>query len=162
VSTDPWGIVPDDVLVILIDTREQRPLRFSPAVHAERATLPTGDYSLVGYTDRITIERKAPEDLWQCCGRERDRFEAELVRMRNFDHRAVVIEATIDAILMTPPAGRIKPETVIRSTIGWQMDYGIPFVWCGSPRIAAAWVERALTRLPRKAMEAERKASRAA
>jgi ERCC4-type nuclease len=155
-SGDPWGLTPD-LPTVLVDTREQRPLRFSSAVLVERCTLPTGDYSIVGYTDRIVIERKAPEDLWQCCGRGRERFESELARLRDYAIRAVVVEATIDQILATPPAGRIQPATVIRSTISWQQDFAVPFVWAGNPRNAAAWVEYSLLRLPRK--EAERKAA---
>jgi hypothetical protein len=136
-----------------VDTREQRPLKFSSKVLVEQCGLPFGDYSIQGFTDRAIIERKAPEDLWSCCGSERERFETELARLREYEHRAVVVESTIDAILMTPPRGRVKAATVVHSTIAWQQDFGVPFVWAGSPRNAGAWVERYLTRLLRKAAE---------
>ena len=135
---------------ILVDSREQRPLVFSAAVDVQVCTLPAGDYSIAGYSDVIVIERKALGDLWACCGSERERFEAELARLRAWPQRAVVIEATIDRVLGTQPRGRIQPTTVINSTIAWQADFAIPFVWAGSPRNAAAWVERALTRVARK------------
>lgn len=136
---------------ILIDTREQRPLAFSDDVDVEIATLPTGDYSLRGFTDRVVIERKSLPDLWSCCGSERDRFEAELARMRAYPLRAVVIESTIDAVLATIPRGRVQPVTVVRSTIAWSQDYGVPFVWTGNATTAAAWVEYSLCRVARKA-----------
>lgn len=135
---------------ILIDSREQKPLCFSDAVDVEIVGLPTGDYSLRGHSDLVAIERKAPSDLWACCGAERDRFEAELARLREYPIRAVVIESTIDAVLGTIPRGRVRPETVVRSTIAWSQDYGVPMVWCGRPELAAAWVEYALCRVARK------------
>ena len=138
---------------ILVDTREQRPLRFSADVDVEVVGLETGDYSVRGFTDVVRFERKAPGDLWMCCGHERARFEAELARLRAYPVRAVVVEATIQEILATMPRGRVKAETVVRSTISWQQDFGCPFVWCGDPRTAAAWVERALTRVVRKGQE---------
>jgi ERCC4-type nuclease len=135
---------------ILVDTREQRPARFSGSVRTQSATLPTGDYSIVGFTHLVAIERKAGEDLWGCCGAGRARFVAELERLRDYPLRAVVVEESIDWFLMTPPRGRITGETVIRSTIGWQMDFGVPFVWAGHRNNAAACIERFLTRIPRK------------
>ncbi|MBN2196782.1 MAG: hypothetical protein JW751_28510 [Polyangiaceae bacterium] len=139
--------------VILVDTREQCPLHFSDAVDVEICTLPTGDYSIRGYSDRIVIERKAPGDLWQCTGSERARFEGELARLQAYPLRAVVIESTIDGILATMPRGRVQPRTVIRSTIAWSQDFGIPMVWAGNPQNAACWVEYFLTRIARKAEE---------
>lgn len=138
---------------ILIDTREQQPLAFSDDVDVETVSLPTGDYSIKGHTDRVTIERKSLPDLWACCGAERERFEAELRRMWEYPVRAVVIEATIDAVLMAVPRGRVRPQTVIRSTIAFQQDHEVPFVWCGDAERAARWVEYALTRVARKASQ---------
>lgn len=136
---------------ILIDTREQRPLAFSDDVDTEIVGLPTGDYSLRGFTDHIVIERKSLPDLWSCCGAERERFEAELARLRAYPLRAVIVEATIDAVLGTIPRGRVQPATVVRSTIAWQADHGVPFIWAGNPTNAAAWTEFALLRVARKA-----------
>lgn len=136
---------------ILIDSREQLPLRFSDDVDTEIVGLPTADYSLRGFSDRVAIERKSLPDLWACAGGERDRFEAELARLREYPIRCVVIESTIDQVLGTIPRGRVQPVTVIRSTIAWQADHGVPFVWAGNPTTAAAWIEYALCRVARKA-----------
>lgn len=52
---------------IVIDTREQTPYGFAK-YDAEpiRAALPTGDYSLPGFEDRVAIERKSLDDLVGC------------------------------------------------------------------------------------------------
>ncbi len=49
-------IVIENGFTIVIDSREQRPYQFPGAVVK---TLPTGDYSIVGLTDRVAIERKS-------------------------------------------------------------------------------------------------------
>ena len=52
---------------ILIDTREQAPFTFQGYdVDPEPATLPVGDYSLVGFEDRAAVERKSLDDLVGC------------------------------------------------------------------------------------------------
>ncbi|MCL2012618.1 MAG: hypothetical protein FWG75_07530 [Cystobacterineae bacterium] len=60
---------------ILIDTREQCGFTFKheryTGTEVEVGTLDTGDYSLVGLTDRVAVERKSLADLVACLGRER-------------------------------------------------------------------------------------------
>jgi DNA excision repair protein ERCC-4 len=71
-------------LKILIDTREQLPFTFTAYdVAPEPAALPVGDYSLPGFQDRASIERKSLEDLIGCLmGSNRERFERELYKAR--------------------------------------------------------------------------------
>jgi DNA excision repair protein ERCC-4 len=70
---------------ILVDTREQAPLRFSTSVSVEVATLDTGDYSVAGCTDQVRIERKSLPDLVACVGPERERFLDCCRRLRAFE-----------------------------------------------------------------------------
>jgi ERCC4-type nuclease len=79
---------------IVVDTREQAPLRFG-AWPTVAAGLRTGDYSIEGFEDRVAVERKGLSDLFTCVGRERPRFERELVRLAAMDYGAVVLEATL-------------------------------------------------------------------
>ena len=60
----------------------------------QRRTLPTGDYSIVGYENKTCIERKSLEDLYQTLGKGRERFIRELERMQTMDYSAVVIESS--------------------------------------------------------------------
>ena len=54
---------------IVIDTREQRPLKFSlPTI---TKTLCTGDYSIEQFEGIIRVERKSLADLAACCGKDR-------------------------------------------------------------------------------------------
>lgn len=79
---------------IIIDTREQTPLLFAN-LPTERRTLTTGDYSVLGFERDFSIERKTIEDLIQSATFERERFERELVRMRGYSFRRLLIVGTL-------------------------------------------------------------------
>lgn len=86
----------------MIDTREQRPLKFDhlrfgkygkhQSITVQTGTLQSGDYSLRGYEDQIAIERKSKEDLTQSLTRGRDRFIRELERLKTYRFSAVLVE----------------------------------------------------------------------
>jgi ERCC4-type nuclease len=140
---------------VIVDTREQTPWRFSSNVDVEVASLPTGDYSLAGATDRVAIERKSLPDLVACCGPERERFLDCCRRLRDYDLRAVVVEAALDDVLAHVYRSRMAPQSVVGTTIALLVDYSVPTIWAGDAKNAANLVERMLTRVWRKRMEGE-------
>lgn len=136
--------------LLLVDTREQRPLRFSDLVRVESVTLGTGDYSAAGLTDRVAIERKSLPDLVACCGPERDRFLDCCRRLRAYEVRAVVVEASVNDVLAHAYRSRMHPQSVLGTTIAIFADYGVPTIWAGDEQNAASIVERLLVRLLRQ------------
>lgn len=80
-----------EALTALVDTREQNPYDLAP-LKCEPATLTTGDYSLKGLEHIVSIERKSLPDFLACCGKERERFQREVDRLRAYPVRAIVIE----------------------------------------------------------------------
>jgi ERCC4-type nuclease len=119
--------------LVLIDHREKAPFAFTGfradarqgskalEVPTETAVLPTGDYSLQGFTGRVAVERKSLADLYHTLGQDRERFVEELKRLDRMERSAVVVEADWDAILNRPPANsRLPPKTVFRSILAWQ------------------------------------------
>lgn len=132
---------------ILIDTREQTPWRFSEAVDTELASLPTGDYSVAGASDRVAIERKSLPDLVACCGPERERFLDCCRRLRAYELRAAVVEASIGDVLTHRYRSRLLPQSVIGTALAIFVDYGVPVLWAGNSRTAANLVERTLVRV---------------
>jgi ERCC4-type nuclease len=135
---------------ILVDTREQTPWRFSDLVETEIATLPTGDYSVAGLTDRVTIERKSLPDLVQCVGPERERFLDCCARLAKYEFRLLVVEANVDDVLAGAYRSRTNPQSVIGTTIALMTDYSLPVLWAGDAGNAAKLVEKFLGRLWRK------------
>ncbi len=129
--------------VILIDTREQRPLLVGcdkdagfAGLKIEFTGLKTGDYSVKGMESpnqphSVCIERKSLADLFLSLGKERDRFEREFARMSKFDHAELVIEADWEAVFFHPPEpSEMKPKAVYRSLVAWSQRYGVPIWAC--------------------------------
>jgi ERCC4-type nuclease len=113
-------------MTILIDNREQLPYSFQGyPVETKKAHLKTGDYSLEGHSEKITVERKSKADLYMSLGRERDRFEAEFQRLREFDYAALVIESSLSGLLIPPFKSRMNPKSIIQSLISWSIRYEV-------------------------------------
>lgn len=135
----------------MIDSREQAPLVFSEEVETQRATLPTGDYSIAGYTDRIIFERKSLADLVQCCTSERDRFMDQCRRLGGYERAAVVVEACVSDVLAKVYRGNTSPRSVIGTANAIWLDYGVPVFWMRDAATTARAVERMLVRFARDA-----------
>lgn len=116
-------------ITAIVDTREQTPSDLGP-IPFEAGTLCTGDYSVKGLEKFIRIERKSLPDLLGCIGKDRDRFEREMVRLRGFAHKSVLVEATWQDIYAGEWRSKLTPNHVIGSIVRWQLD-GVPFVLAG-------------------------------
>jgi len=116
---------PED-LVAIIDTREQAPLDLSPFSTVTDG-LDTGDYSIRGLEHVVAVERKSLADLVACCGRERDRFERELLRLLAYPVRALVVEASWADVERGDWIGKVTPKVVLSSVLSW-VSQGIPIV----------------------------------
>lgn len=130
--------------IIAVDTREQCPFTFSDRIFehedkvmvwTKRTTLKTGDYSIIGMEDRMTIERKSLIDLFSTLGQHRERFEREFMRMSEMDFSAVVIEGDFRMILdpnrndpMFP--SKLNPHSVIGTIQSWSIKYGVSWWPC--------------------------------
>ena len=80
-----------------------------------------------------------------CIGPERDRFKRELLRLRAYPCKAVVIEADLKTIMAGRYRSKVSPAAVIGSIASWMTRYRVPFVFCGD-RAGAAAVTLALLR----------------
>ena len=102
---------------IIVDSREQTPLVFS-LFASEVGTLQTGDYSLKGLEDSITIERKSIADLIGSLTSGRERFQREIQRMQAYRSRTLLIVGNgsdpIEAINMVSQCGNFRTEYVVR------------------------------------------------
>jgi len=118
---------------IICDTREQNAYHFAHikpyAPWVIYKALESGDYSIEGYEDRITIERKSLIDLFGSTGQGRERFEKEFERLAKFEYAALVIEAGLGDIFKNPPShSQMLPKSVFRTLIAWSIRYKV-FVW---------------------------------
>lgn len=148
---------------IAIDNSEKTPWKFDDIASNEGSkprplivptvskSLDTGDYSIVGFEQRITIERKSLGDLYGTLGSGRDRFERELERMASFEVAMVVIEADLLDIMTRPPEhSRVPPSAIQGSIIAYSQRFRNVKWWPLPNRDAAErWAFRQLDRFYR-------------
>ena len=132
------------MLTILVDTREQLPYEWSDCI-SKVATLKTGDYSLPGEQDRVTIERKRVAELYTIVGKERERFERELERMADMDYAAIVIEGNVEDVLAQQTYSSVPPKAVINSLVNWSVCFNVQVWWAGN-RVNGCALTRSLLR----------------
>lgn len=97
-------------MIIIIDTREQRPWSFPPHISVEVGTLRTGDYALKG-DDHFAIERKSADDFVGTVSLGWHRFVKELNRMddANFAAKVVIVETDFETFCFRIRQGEILP-----------------------------------------------------
>lgn len=123
---------------IVVDTREQLPYQFANVrggkgetvvVPTITKTLHSGDYSLEGFEDAFSVERKSLEDLVGSVTHGRDRFEREIQRLNELPGFAcVVIEASWHEILHPEESdptwsNRTRPASVVGTILAWSIRY---------------------------------------
>lgn len=168
---------------IIIDTREQQPYPFDAARCAMvTRTLKTGDYSVDGLEDLVSIERKNRDDFVRSVTGERDRFFrcatrlsairklrcviplpdrtatrhrffACLERMRSMPFARLVVECTIDDIQAGRYTSKAHPSSILGTAIAIDSAY-VPIVWAGDRVNARDYVERVLLRIAQKGIAA--------
>jgi ERCC4-type nuclease len=137
--------VPDG-LVLIQDTREQRPLFTSPPEGLEvvRDALPYGDYSLRGFEDEFCIERKQLSDFYAYIGRERHRTLKKMEEFRSITSSGgfvgLVIETTEADLLAGYIMTRVSPETARQALISFEMRYGVHVYYSRSRNDIARWI----------------------
>ena len=129
----------------VVDTREQKPLNLEfktgEYLKTVRSTLYTGDYSIKGLESHIAIERKSLDDLMGCIGVQRERFEKEIIRLKGYSVRAIVVESTWKKIEEGNYRSRVSANAAIGTLMGW-IAQGIPIIMCDNHKRAGIFVAR--------------------
>ena len=138
-------------IAIVIDTREQLPYAFDPAVvTVTRKALPAGDYSLPGYETCVAVERKSLDDFVASVITERARFGRELRALTEFDLGCLVVEGSLEDVLAHRYRSGAHPSAVLGATLSIIVDHGVPVFFCGDRQLACRFVEGLLCRYHRK------------
>ena len=170
---------PEDIVVIpftiIVDTREQHPFQFQNirgdasdgnamlAIPTRRLGLNAGDYSIAGFEDQISIERKSYEDLWSTLIHDRERFERELQRLAAYKFSAVVVEAGWGRVCQPPPGSKAKTKSLTRGIMSFMLRYPTT-QWCMFPeaRLAEVFTFQLLRKFWDHRQEEKRSIERAA
>ena len=118
---------------IIHDTREQQPYSFDGyAAKVEPGTLQTGDYSLVGLSDHIALERKSLADLCGTLTTGRERFARECERGRGLEYFGLIIEASLEDVRRHTYRSRMTPQSLLQTLAAYSVRYSLHVHWCGS------------------------------
>lgn len=113
----------------------------------------TGDYSILGFEDRVSIERKEKNDMIGCLTTGRDRFERELVRGMELDYFALVIEASLTDLATGNYRSRMNPKSAVQSLVAFSIRYKLPIFFCDNRKFGSRITESLLQKF---AVEVER------
>lgn len=149
---------------VLIDTREQRPLRFKPELEVDcgTATLPAGDYSVRGFTALIALERKSVPDLIGTLTKGRERLEVELDKLEQYRWKAILVEGRRGDVEAGIYRSLATPQSIIGSLRAIWMRWGVPTFWCDSPEGCArevAWYAHRLHKRHADLMHVEKESA---
>lgn len=116
--------------VIAVDRREQLPFPLLGFATMSK-TLKTGDYSIIGYEDRVAVERKSYADAWGSMSEGRARFERCVRRLGELERAAIVIECSLSQLAEQPPyIQRCQPASVVGGLISWSCQHRVPVFFC--------------------------------
>ncbi len=135
----PKIVIPDGFTLIQ-DTQEKKPI-FKPAEYIINRHLKTGDYSMVGFEEVITIERKSKPDLFGSIYKAR--FKRCIARMLEMEWKALMIEGTEDFTMRKTGYSSVEINPLYHQLASWETA-GIHIYFSKGKRDAQDWI---LTRL---------------
>jgi len=110
---------------------EQKPYSFRPFRKwfsgMERRKLTTGDYSIAGLEDRVAVERKSLQDLFNCCSpyHSREAFVPACERLSKMEFSALIIEGSITKVLRSIEFSSMHPNAVFGTIQALAVRWGI-------------------------------------
>lgn len=130
-----------DHIVILVDTREKvwghiEDYFKNNEINYRKQTLQSGDYSFILEYDKelhifakqIVIERKnSLDELTQCFGRERARFEREFQRLKNSNTQVFLLieEGSFDGLYKHQYRSSLANTSAENTLLSWMTKYNI-------------------------------------
>ena len=145
ISFTPKIDIPDGFIMV-VDTREQKPL-FKPKPWIVNHGLNSGDYSIQGFEDVITIERKSIPDLLGTLGKGRIRFEKELNRMSEYKWKGLLIEGLENDVYQPNDFSSMHPNSIYHSLAAIETKWGMCIYYAKDKKHARWWVLSRLCKL---------------
>ncbi len=118
---------------VVVDSREKTPYRLAGIPQVVKK-LEFADYSVKGFENKVSIERKNLEDFYGSIGKDRARFKRMLGRMQQAEFKGLVIEAYEDEILSPELSySSIHSNSVYSTIIALEVKYNL-HVYYGNRR----------------------------
>jgi ERCC4-type nuclease len=135
-----------DGFTLVVDTREQTPLFLTSKPWIIYKKLDQGDYSVLGFEDRIAIERKSISDLLSVIGKNRERFEREIARLKDYWWKGLLIEGTEKDIYDIHRFSSVHPNARYHSLASFEIR-GLHIYYAEDRRKARWWMLSRLVKL---------------
>lgn len=146
---------------VIKDTREQDGYYFSAfntCAGMIEHKLDTGDYTIQGLEDKICVERKGcVEELAVNLGQKKHAFLDEIERMKNFPHKFLVLEFSLEDLLKFPEETRIPVKNkaslkitgkyMIKCLMEFALYNNVQILFCGNKHNAFLAVSSLLKRI---------------
>jgi len=134
--------IPVKKITIVIDDREKQGWKWlSDMYPVKTKRLKAGDYSIEGYEDKVSIEKKSgiPELLSNLTNNNRSRFERFLARLSKYPVKAIVVcepltEANVRyhlSVLYKKTRCRLTEQTIYFWLARITIYYKIPIIFAG-------------------------------
>jgi len=128
-----------DEFTILVDTREQMPWEFG-AHTTSREKLDTGDYTIKGLEELLSIERK--QTVSEIANNiTESRFPKFLDRLAEFKYKFMLLEFDLEDVYRFPEGSdipkrlwdklRVSNNYILKCISKFEIDYGIHVIFCG-------------------------------
>lgn len=130
-------------LVILADTREQTIPPFPAGCVVQRATLGEGDYTTHALRTVAVIERKSISDFCSTISAGRERFEREIVRLKAYRWRCVVVEGNLSEAFRST---RMHPHSIVGTVASFYARSDVPTFFLADPATVGRFVAGVLRR----------------
>lgn len=129
------------MIPVIVDTKEKQPWTFNsfPTISTTASSLKTGDYTIDGMEDILCIERKKSvaefaQNITQA------RFLRELVRMKDFSYRFILLEFDlrhVDDFPMELPFRvrsiiKVNSAFIMKKIVEIQIKYDINILMCSN------------------------------
>jgi|TARA_Y100001937_G_scaffold103417_1_gene142585 ERCC4-type nuclease len=149
---------------VVRDTREQQGYffkKFNTCQGTVQRKLDTGDYSILGMEDKVCIERKASvSEIALNLGKGKYAFYNEVERMRDYEHKFIVCEFSMEDVMRFPEGAKIPKELkgkvkitgkyILRCLMEFAVFNDVHVVFAGSERGAFDLISSLLKRINEK------------
>jgi ERCC4-type nuclease len=129
---------------LIIDSREPPSTAWDLGLPSVRAKLEQGDYAPQGLEHVAAIERKTLADFLSTLSWGRERFEAEMERLKTYARAVIVVEAHADDVIDGAYRQGVHPNAAVGSIAAIHARWGVPTVFVGSranaQKFARAWI----------------------
>lgn len=130
-------------MIIIVDTREKVGTWAFGEIQTVEKKLDSGDYSILGYEDIVSIERKkSVQELGMNVGAKEGPFRNEMERMKDIKYPYLILEFTRKEVMDFPHGSnlpdRIKSKVrtsgkfILKKLHEYEENYGVKVIFAGS------------------------------